>query len=158
MFKQVNVGTRVLFALLYAFHIYRVKNRKKENYSHSRYSEVRNWIGRRLRQETSQKCRCLLTENVSKVERERKLKTVYVQNAQLKKSNEMQQYAYIYLLLNYSTYFGRPSRPSSGVHKTVVAPSGTDHTIWGASFLKHDLIWSHLVCILLHLIEFLQRK
>jgi len=50
-------------------------------------------------------------------------------NARLKKSNEMQQYADIYLLLNYSTCLGRPSRPSSGVHKTVVAASGTDHTI-----------------------------
>ena len=50
----------------------------------------------------------------------------------------MRQYAGIYLLLNHSTYFGRPSRPSSGVHKTVVAASGTDHTIWGASFLKRD--------------------
>jgi len=49
----------------------------------------------------------------------------------LKKSNEMQQYADIYLLLSYFTCFGRPSRPSSGVHKTVVAGSGTDHTIWG---------------------------
>ena len=55
-----------------------------------------------------------------------------------KKSNEMQQYADIYLLLNYSTCFGRPSSPLSGVHKTVVAASGTDHTIWGASFFKHD--------------------
>ena len=33
----------------------------------------------------------------------------------------MQQYADIYLLLNYSACFGHPSRPSSGVHKTVVA-------------------------------------
>ena len=48
----------------------------------------------------------------------------------------MQQYADIYLLLNYSTRFGRPSCPSSGVHKTVLAASGTDHTVWGASFLK----------------------
>ena len=55
-------------------------------------------------------------------------------NAILMKSNKMQQYADIYLLLNYSTCFGRPSRPSSGVHKTVVAASGTDHTIWGSSF------------------------
>ena len=31
----------------------------------------------------------------------------------LKKSNKMQQYADIYLLLNCSTCFGRPSRPSS---------------------------------------------
>jgi len=49
-------------------------------------------------------------------------------HAELKKFNEMQQYADIYLLLNYSTCFGCPSRPSSGVHKTVVAASGTDHT------------------------------
>ena len=46
----------------------------------------------------------------------------------LKKSNKMQLYVDIYLLLNYSTCFGRPSYPSSGVHKTVVAASGTDHT------------------------------
>ena len=58
----------------------------------------------------------------------------------LKKSNKMQQYADIYLLLNYSACFGRPSRPSSGVHKTVVAASGTDRTIWGASFFKRDQI------------------
>ena len=62
-------------------------------------------------------------------------------NSRLKKANEMQQYADIYLLLNYSTCFGRSSRPSSGVHKTVVATSGTNHTIWGASFFKRD----HLV-------------
>jgi len=52
----------------------------------------------------------------------------------LKKSNKMQQYADIYLLLNYCICFGRPLRPSSGVHKTVVAASSTDHTVWGASF------------------------
>jgi len=52
----------------------------------------------------------------------------------------MQQYADIYLLLSFFTCFGRPSRPSSGVHKTVVAASGTDHTIWGAIFLKRDQI------------------
>ena len=50
----------------------------------------------------------------------------------------MQQYTDIYLLLNYSTCFGRPSRPLSIVHKTVVAASGTDHNVWGASFLKRD--------------------
>jgi len=50
----------------------------------------------------------------------------------------MQQYADIYLLFNYSTCFGRPSHTSSRVHKTVVAASGTDHTIWGASFFKRD--------------------
>jgi len=57
----------------------------------------------------------------------------------LKKSNEMQEYADIYLLLNYSTCFGRPSRPSSGVHKTVLAASGTDHTIWGLLPRWYDL-------------------
>jgi len=61
-------------------------------------------------------------------------------NSRLKKSNEMQLYADIYLLLNYCTCFGRPSRLSSGVHKTLVAASGTDHTIWGASFFKRDQI------------------
>jgi len=40
----------------------------------------------------------------------------------------MQQYAGIYLLQNYSTCFGRPSRPSSGVQKTVTAASGTGHS------------------------------
>ena len=56
----------------------------------------------------------------------------------------MQQYSDIYLLLNYSTCFGRPSRPSSGVHKTVVAASGTDRTIWGASVLKREKLSSLL--------------
>jgi hypothetical protein len=53
----------------------------------------------------------------------------------LKKFDKMQQYADIYILLNYSTCFRRPSCPSSGVHKTLVAASGTDHTIWGVSKL-----------------------
>jgi len=61
-------------------------------------------------------------------------------NSRLTKSNKMQQYADIYLLLNYYTCFGCPLRPSSGVHKSVVAASGTDHTIWGASFFKCDQI------------------
>ena len=60
----------------------------------------------------------------------------------LKKSNKMQHYADIYLLLNYSIRFGRPSRPSSGVHKTVVAASGTGHTVWEASFFKRHQIRS----------------
>jgi len=51
-------------------------------------------------------------------------------NSRLKKSNKMHQYVDVYLLQNYSTRFGRPSLPSSGVHKTVVAASDTDHTIW----------------------------
>ena len=65
-------------------------------------------------------------------------------NSRLKKPNKMQQRADIHLLLNYSTCFGRLSRPSSGVHETVVAASGTDHTIWGASFFKRDHTWSRL--------------
>ena len=69
-------------------------------------------------------------------------------NSRLKKANEMQQYADIYLLLNYSTCFGRSSRPSSGVHKTVFAATGTDHTIWGTGFFKRlkklapQIVWS----------------
>jgi len=39
-------------------------------------------------------------------------------NSRLNTPNKMQQYAHIYLQLNYSTYYGCPSRPSSGVHKT----------------------------------------
>jgi hypothetical protein len=50
------------------------------------------------------------------------------------KPNKMQQHADVYLLLNYSTYFGRPSRPSSGVHKTVFAVTGADHTIGEGCF------------------------
>jgi len=61
----------------------------------------------------------------------------------------MQQHADVYLLLNYSTCFGRPSRISSGLHKTVVAASGTDHTIWGASFLKRDqILWTGIALLL----------
>jgi len=66
-------------------------------------------------------------------------------SSSLKKSNKMQQYADIYLLLNYSTCFVRPSRPSSGVHMTVVAAYGTDHTIWETSSFKRDQIRTNLV-------------
>ena len=66
-------------------------------------------------------------------------------NSRLKKSDDMQQSADIYLLLNYSTCFGRPSRPSSGVHKTVAAAFGTDHTISRASFFRRDQISPYLV-------------
>ena len=48
----------------------------------------------------------------------------------------MPLYADIYLLLNYAACFGHPSCTSSGVHKTVAAASGTDHTIWEADFFK----------------------
>ena len=50
-------------------------------------------------------------------------------NSVLIRSNKMQQHAVIYLLKNYSTCFGCPSNPSSGVHKTVTAASGTSHSI-----------------------------
>ena len=43
------------------------------------------------------------------------------------RSNELQQYAGVYLLQNYSTCFGCVSHPSSGVHQTVTAASGTGH-------------------------------
>ena len=46
-------------------------------------------------------------------------------NSVLIRSNKMQQYAGVYLLQNYSTCFGCPSHPSSGVHQTVTAASGT---------------------------------
>ena len=55
------------------------------------------------------------------------------------------EYAAIYFLLNYSTRFGWPSRPSSGVYNTAVAASGTDHTVRGASFFKRDKISPYLV-------------
>ena len=44
------------------------------------------------------------------------------------RSNMMQQNADIYLLHVYSTCFGRPSRPSSGVRKTLTAASATGHS------------------------------
>ena len=43
------------------------------------------------------------------------------------RSNEMQQYAGVDLMQNYSTCFGCLSHPSSGVHQTVTAASGTGH-------------------------------
>jgi hypothetical protein len=42
-------------------------------------------------------------------------------------SNDMQQYAGVYLLQNCSTCFGCLSHPSSGVQGTVTAASGTGH-------------------------------
>ena len=47
----------------------------------------------------------------------------------------MQQYAGIYLLQNYSTCFGCPLHPSSGVRKTVTAASGTGHITYPANNL-----------------------
>ena len=57
-------------------------------------------------------------------------------NSILIRSNEMQQYAGVYLLQSCSTRFGRLSHPSSGVHKTVTAASGTGHSIRATTFLQ----------------------
>ena len=51
-------------------------------------------------------------------------------------SNEMQQYAGVYSLRNYSTCFGCLSHPSSGVHKTVTAVSSTGHSVRAITFLQ----------------------
>jgi len=56
-------------------------------------------------------------------------------NSILIRSNKMQQYVRVYLLQNYSTYFGCPSHPSSGVHKTVTAASGTGHITYSGNNL-----------------------
>jgi len=56
-------------------------------------------------------------------------------NYRLKESNEIQQYEHIYLLLNYCTCFGHPSRPSSGLHKTSVVASGK-YKIWTRTVLR----------------------
>ena len=57
----------------------------------------------------------------------------------------MQQYAVIYLLQNYSTCFGCPLHPSSGVHKTLTAASYTSHTVKYKSMnfctLQYDPVW-----------------
>ena len=42
---------------------------------------------------------------------------------------EMQQYASVYLLQNYSTCFVCLLQPSSRVHETVTAASGTGHVM-----------------------------
>jgi len=55
------------------------------------------------------------------------------------RSNKIQQYAGIYLLQKHSTCFGCPSHLSSGVHKTVTAASGSDHSNnIATTFLQHD--------------------
>jgi len=57
-------------------------------------------------------------------------------NSVLIRSNKIQEYAGIYLLQNYSTYFVCPSHPSSGVHKTVTAASGTGHSYLSKNVTK----------------------
>ena len=66
----------------------------------------------------------------------------------LVRSNEIQQYAGIYLLQNYSTCFGRVSHPSSGVHQTVTAAYGTGHSVRATTFRQRGLIrprWPRVV-------------
>ena len=55
------------------------------------------------------------------------------------RSSEMQQYAGVYLLHNYSTCFGCLSHPSSGVHQTVTAASGTGHSVRVTTFRQRGL-------------------
>ena len=55
------------------------------------------------------------------------------------RSNKMKQYAAIYLLPIYSTRFGCSSHPSSGVHETVTAASGTGHSNRAITFLQRGL-------------------
>jgi hypothetical protein len=67
------------------------------------------------------------------------------------RSNEMQQYAGVYLLQNYSTCFGCLSHPSSGVHQTVTAASGTGHSVRATTFRHHGIIrprWRKVVVAL----------
>ena len=52
----------------------------------------------------------------------------------------MQQYAGVYVLQIYSTYFGCPTHPSSGVNETVNAASGTGHSNSTTTFLQRGLI------------------
>jgi len=54
----------------------------------------------------------------------------------------MHQYADIYLLQSYSTCFGCPTYPSSGILKTVTAASGTGHNIGTATSLQRGQIGS----------------
>ena len=54
--------------------------------------------------------------------------------------NAMQQYAGVYLMQNYSTCFGCLPHPSSGVHQTVTAASGTGHSVRAITFRQRGLI------------------
>jgi hypothetical protein len=72
-------------------------------------------------------------------------------NSKLIRSNKTQQYAGIYLLQNHSTCFGCPSHPSSWLHKTVIAASGTGHNIWATTFLH---FWYHTFVLLWMLCAF----
>jgi len=55
------------------------------------------------------------------------------------RSNEMQQYAGVYLLQNHSTCFGCLQHPSSGVRQIVTASFGTGHSVRATPFCQHGL-------------------
>ena len=55
------------------------------------------------------------------------------------RSNEMQQYAGIYLLQNYCTCFGCLSHPSSEIHQIVTAASGTGHSVSATTFRQRNM-------------------
>ena len=64
----------------------------------------------------------------------------------------MQQYTGVYLLRICSICFGCPSHPSSGVHETVTAASGTGHSNSATTFLQRGLIrprWRKAVALTL---------
>ena len=58
--------------------------------------------------------------------------------------NKFQQDAtvcrYLFTAKSVSTYFGCPSHPSSGEHKTVTAASGTGHSVWATTFCQRGRI------------------
>ena len=66
------------------------------------------------------------------------------------RAEEMQQYAGVYLLQNYSTCFGCLSHTSSGVHQTVIAAAGAGHSVRATTFLQRGLIrprWRKVVAL-----------
>jgi len=85
----------------------------------------------------------------------KKILTFYIhgsvhRNSILIRSNQMQQYAGIYLLHNYSTCFGCISHPSSGVPQTVTAASSTGHSVRATTFRQCGLIrprWRKFVAL-----------
>ena len=66
-------------------------------------------------------------------------------NSILIRSNEMQLYAGVYLLQNYSKCLGCLSHPSSGLHQTVTAASGTGHSVRATNFRQRGLISNQLI-------------
>ena len=72
------------------------------------------------------------------------------------RSNDIQQYAGVYLLQNYSTCFGCLSHPSSEVHQIVTAATGTGHSNnIATTFFKRGLIrphWRKVVALTLRIV------